>query len=99
MKNTYIYAFPLDRLPRNSKTEDIIKDYNRDDLPADQLPVKKYTIEEFCELINDDMFNDQEYYARAVEEDEEEQHHQKSAQRTILLNQECIDHITLRLLQ
>ena len=71
MKNTYIYAFPLERLPRISKTEDIIKDYNRNDLPADQLPVKKYTIEEFCELINDDMFNDQEYYARAVEEDDE----------------------------
>lgn len=71
MKNTYIYAFPLDRLPRNSKTEDIIKDYNRDDLPADHLQVKKYTVEEFCELINDDMFNDQKYYARAVEEDDE----------------------------
>ena len=67
----YIYIFPFDRLPRDSKTEDIINDFNRDDLPADQLPVKKYTIEEFCELINDDMFNDQEYYARAVEEDDE----------------------------
>lgn len=71
MKKIYIYAFPLDRLPRISKTEDIIKDYNRDDLPADKLPVKKYTVEEFCELMNDDKFNDLEYYVRAVEEDDE----------------------------
>ena len=64
----YIYIFPFDRLPRDSKTEDIIRDFNREDLGKDELPVKKYTVEEFCELINDDMFNDQEYYTRAVEE-------------------------------
>ena len=71
MKKTYIYAYPFDRLPRDSKDQDIINDYNRMNLKKDELPVRKYTVEEFCALVNDDMFNDQEYFVRAVEEDDE----------------------------
>ena len=69
MKEKFIYAYPLDRLPRNSKDEDILKDFKRNDLGRDELPVRKYTVEEFCALINEEMFNEQEYYVRAIEED------------------------------
>lgn len=70
MKMTYIYAYPLDRLPRDSKDEDILNDYHRENLESNELPVRRYTVSEFCALVNDDMFNDQEYYVRPIEEEE-----------------------------
>lgn len=66
MTETVFYAFPLDRFNRNASTEDIISDYN--ERTGVELPVLRLTPDELAEMINDERFNDQEYWLRAVQE-------------------------------
>lgn len=65
-QTTFIYAFPIDRFDRDTKDRVIIEAYESEDNDTHDLPVLKMTPSELAEKINDEMFNDQEYWLRAI---------------------------------
>ena len=69
MKETIFFAYPMDEFDRDAKTEDIIAAYNSDENDSKRLPVLKLTPDELTEKINDDMFDDQNYFIRAAKEE------------------------------
>lgn len=62
-KETWIFSFPIDRFERDAPLNEIVADYERN--PKTQ--VEKMTPLEFTAKINDEMFNDQDYWVRTVE--------------------------------
>ncbi|MBQ8482853.1 MAG: hypothetical protein IJ504_00950 [Bacteroidales bacterium] len=66
---TVIYAFPID-MHRNISDNELVAAYENN-VTVGGLPILRMTPEEFAEKINDDMFNDQEYYVRAITAPEE----------------------------
>lgn len=70
MNNTVFYAYPIDLFERNADTKDIIAAYESDVNNSREFPVLKLTPNELAEKINDEMFNDQEYWIRAVKEED-----------------------------
>ncbi|NDV80785.1 hypothetical protein [Bacteroides sp. 51] len=63
-KELTVFLYPLERFERNIPDETIISAYES---PDEIYPeVEKLTPDEFAERINDDMFNDQEYYVRFI---------------------------------
>lgn len=61
----WIFAYPISRFERNATDAQIVEDFNTN-LQNDD-PVLKFTPLEFTSLINDDMFNDQDNWVRAIE--------------------------------
>ena len=70
MISTVFYAYPIDLFERNADTKDIITAYESDVNNSREFPVLKLTPDELAEKINDEMFNDQEYWIRAVKEED-----------------------------
>ena len=58
----YIYVFPVDNFDRNTDTETIIRLWI-------EGVAKRYTPEEFAELINDEMFDETNNWVRVIDED------------------------------
>ena len=68
---TVFYAYPLDFFNRNASDEDIVAAYKAAPDMLAGMPILRLTPEELAERINDDMFNDQEYYLRAIKEEDD----------------------------
>ena len=66
-QTTFIYAFPIDRFDRDTEDRVIIEAYESEDNDTHDLPVLKMTPSELAEKINDEMFDDQEYWLRAID--------------------------------
>lgn len=64
-KELWAFLFPFKRFQRNTPDSKILTDYEK--LNTDGPEVEKLTPDELAERINDDMFNDQEYYIRFIE--------------------------------
>ena len=101
MNKIFFYAYPINKFERNADTNDIISAYERDDNNSLQFPVLKLTPDELAEKMNDEMFNDQEYWIRAVKEENlskdqlAEQLREEIIQEIIcLLKREGIDSLT-----
>lgn len=76
MISTVFYAYPIDLFERNADTKDIITAYESDVNNSREFPVLKLTPDELAEKINDEMFNNQEYWIRAVMEDRKDMYAQ-----------------------
>lgn len=64
-KELWTFLYPYCRFQRNTPDWRIIAGYEK---YSDRTPeVIKLRPDEFAEMINDDMFNDQEYYVRFIE--------------------------------
>lgn len=64
-KELWAFLYPLDRFQRDAPDSKILVDY--ENLDSDEPEVEKLTPHKFAERINDEMFNDQEYYIRFIE--------------------------------
>lgn len=62
-KEVWVFSFPMDDFKRNTPDENIISDYENNP----HTRVEKMTPLEFTAKINDDMFNDQDNWVRAIE--------------------------------
>lgn len=67
-QETIFYAYPIEDFHRSALTEDIKSAYENDETGSSKLPVLKLTAEELTEKINDDSFNDMDYWIRAVKQ-------------------------------
>jgi hypothetical protein len=63
-KELSVFLFPLKRFDRNATDEEITSDWENNQ--EDDLYVEKLTPDEFAARINDDAFNEQEYYVRFI---------------------------------
>jgi hypothetical protein len=59
----YIYVYPNEKFERNADDETIIRAWKNGD-------AKRYTIEDFTDLINDDDFCDVNSWVRSIDDDE-----------------------------
>lgn len=59
-----IYTYPVSRFDRNVPDAEIMADYERDDETKE--PVRKYTVDEFAALLNDEQFDEQSNWVRAI---------------------------------
>lgn len=59
----------MDEFKRDVRTEDIIAAYNSSENDSKRLPILKLSPDELAEKINDDMFDDQNYFVRAAKEE------------------------------
>ena len=64
-KELWAFLFPFKRFQRNTPDSKILADYEKQN--TDEPEVEKITPDKLAERINDDMFNDQEYYIRFIE--------------------------------
>ncbi len=62
-KEVWVFSFPMDDFKRNTPDKNIISDYENNP----HTRVEKMTPLEFTAKINDDMFNDQDNWVRAIE--------------------------------
>lgn len=65
-KNTNL-RISIDRFDRNVEDKVIVEAYESMENDSFNLPVLKMTPSELAEKINDEIFNDQEYWLRAIE--------------------------------
>lgn len=59
----------MDEFERDVRTEDIIAAYNSSENDSKRLPILKFSPDELAEKINDDMFDNQNYFVRAAKEE------------------------------
>lgn len=62
-KEVWIFSFPVDHFERDAPNEDIVSDYENNP----DTEVEKMTLLEFTARINDEAFNDQANWVRAIE--------------------------------
>lgn len=60
----YAFVWHLEHMDRNASDEEILKAWELQD--NEKYNVNKYTPEAFAELINDERFNDLEYFIRFI---------------------------------
>ncbi len=65
MQQTNYQNYKSKWFQRNTPDSKILADYKKQN--TDEPEVEKLTPDELAERINDDMFNDQEYYIRFIE--------------------------------
>lgn len=63
----WAYLFHMDVLPRDASDAQIVAFHEKDDNCERDYPIEAITPAEFACRINDDMFNEQEYYVRFIE--------------------------------
>ena len=87
-QETIFYAYPIDEFHRTALTSDIIKAYESEDNQHRALPVLRLTAEELAYKINEDSFNDTDYWLTAVRP-----HRPSFDERIENLRNELIEHI------
>ena len=63
-KELFVFTYSIDRFDRNIDVSEIIADYEKG---HSSEPTRKYTLDEFAELINDEMFDDVHNWVRIIE--------------------------------
>lgn len=63
VKEVWVFSFPMDDFGRDAPDKEIIFDYENNP----HTEVEKMTLLEFTARINDEMFNDQDNWVRAIE--------------------------------
>jgi len=61
MKNVYVYVYPIEDFERNIPDNELIKAYC-------DGSVKRYSLDEFAELINDECFNEVNNWVRIIDD-------------------------------
>ena len=64
VQKLYAFVWHIEHLGRDASDEEILKAWELQD--NEVYNVSKYTPDEFAELVNDERFNDQEYYVRFI---------------------------------
>lgn len=64
VQKLHAFVWHIEHLERDASDEEILKAWELQD--NEVYNVSKYTPDEFAELVNDERFNDQEYYVRFI---------------------------------
>lgn len=63
-REQFVFTYSIDRFDRNIDDSEIIADYEKG---HSSEPTRKYMLDEFAELINDEMFDDVHNWVRIIE--------------------------------